>query len=1346
ILSALGIILIGVSCFFFIRHGEISVVTFAREFGFTMIIQMLSLALGAGLVMLAAVIYNAAGRPLSWFSSSYLLFFLYFCPFFLGLSIGPACFVGFRKNNPLTLSINAQLFLHIQHLYYILVLVALSGRNIRSSFLIMIPVFFYNASLLINILFKFQSKRGAWMYVHLLCQIIPFMWFSTNSVAQFSTFIPMQGRSGAGNPEILMAVFCIMYGVFLGGYLVPLITMFRSPRITTLLFVLLWIVGIILMVTPLGFPFREAKSPQRVAFYHMNRQFHELSGGVRRADSGFFVSTGDSFGQSAIQDTLGTSQDLNDECAKEFLCGFPFSISSGSWYPADLATIPDTDVALTLTQREDLADGSVVLHFALQGPDRMSLLISPEPEGILSEWSFEEPVPNRSNGTYSYRSALFITYTNFKLGVSQPSDTTEFWLKITNAPNVGKVLDISVTAHYIWHQDAKSSEFQSKVDALPSWTTVHEEETAEFNAADEERPKTKKEEFLIPFWVSPIVLGIGMLLFYTGTVAFHSLPDLITLAEERDNQDAFIGERARNMLEEFVKIGPKIVGSEANEVLAVEFILREIETIDSSRHFAHTIEVDVSTHDGSFGIGTSTSTYNELQNIVVRVKPSQGPTPAATLLVNSHYDTVPTSPGASDAGIMVVVMLETLRKIVQSPTAHRHNIVFLFNGAEEIGLKAAHGFITGHPWRHNITALVNLDSSGSGGREILFQAGPGAPWLLNLYAKYAKHPYGAAMGEELFQSGFVPSDTDFRIFRDFGGVQGLDMAYSYNGYVYHTKYDRFETIHKGTFQHTGDNVLALVKGMANSLELDVNAELPTGPVVFFDFMGWFMISYTEVVGMIINSLIVILLIVIVGFSVYSMCRSEGISFQTGLWELLEILGIHLASIAVGIGLCLLLMVIYRATGRSLAFYSELWLLYGIYFSPFYLGLALGPVLYLTLRKKLPLRVSQEVQLFLHANALILGLVLIVMTAAGIRSAYLLLTPLIFYCASSGISAIFGLINHRRVGWIYFHILGVVLPFIFYAYLSTIAFTTFIPMAGRDGPESSLDMILVIFSCAMAFFLGGFIVPLIGLCTRRWWVYGGLFGVFTIVGIILLATPIGFPYRAETSPQRYWIFHTSRNFHEFGTNNVRKSDSGYMLLAMDTNSYPSFVEEYVPEMKDAQTVEEECEKEIFCGFPFYRAGMLRDAEHVHWIPAAPPHLNSSITLTRITNQIPAGRMAFQVEGPSRVMIYISPAEGISVRGWSFQSNIHGWAIPRMPGRRGHPIVHTSGKINRPFSFWIELDTPDSWPPNTPQVTIGVSGHFTHYDQEKTADFRRFTDSFPDWADVTAWMAGYEVFEF
>jgi Zn-dependent M28 family amino/carboxypeptidase len=67
--------------------------------------------------------------------------------------------------------------------------------------------------------------------------------------------------------------------------------------------------------------------------------------------------------------------------------------------------------------------------------------------------------------------------------------------------------------------------------------------------------------------------------------------------------------------------------------------------------------------------------------------------------------------------------------------------------------------------------LLNLDAAGAGGKIILFQSGPEAPWLLTYYSR-VPHPYGQAAGEEIFQSNIIPSDTDFRIFRDYGGLVG----------------------------------------------------------------------------------------------------------------------------------------------------------------------------------------------------------------------------------------------------------------------------------------------------------------------------------------------------------------------------------------------------------------------------------------------------------------------------------------------------------------------------------------------------------------------------------------------
>lgn len=269
--------------------------------------------------------------------------------------------------------------------------------------------------------------------------------------------------------------------------------------------------------------------------------------------------------------------------------------------------------------------------------------------------------------------------------------------------------------------------------------------------------------------------------------------------------------------------------------------------------------------------GGQTSCYSKIANVIAKLEPSSSSRLTNhSVLVNCHFDTKPGSPGATDDMISCATMLEIIRVLAaEKPTVLKNPIVFLFNGAEELGLQGAHGFVKGyesslgnpenaelgHKWAKNLKTFVNLEGAGGGGREILFQTGPGNSWTLEAYAKNAPYPYGTVIAEEAFQIGLIPSDTDFRVFRDYSGLAGLDMAFIKNGWVYHTKWDKDSEIPAGSLQHMGANTLEILRHFSGKLdfsEVDTNSK---GKVVYFDVLGIFMIFYPRWAGILIDVLV-----------------------------------------------------------------------------------------------------------------------------------------------------------------------------------------------------------------------------------------------------------------------------------------------------------------------------------------------------------------------------------------------------------------------------------------------------------------------------------------------------------
>jgi hypothetical protein len=156
-------------------------------------------------------------------------------------------------------------------------------------------------------------------------------------------------------------------------------------------------------------------------------------------------------------------------------------------------------------------------------------------------------------------------------------------------------------------------------------------------------------------------------------------------------------QKAKDHLKELSSFGPRIVGSFQNEWQTPAFLMRTLRNIPVAKQHGCQLEVERQTPSGEFVhaefLGGFTSVYRNVTNVVARLSWAEAgkgeiphdqsqPMNLPSILINAHYDSVPGSPGASDDGVGVAVMLELARVLASGPPL-QHPVVFLFNGAEE---------------------------------------------------------------------------------------------------------------------------------------------------------------------------------------------------------------------------------------------------------------------------------------------------------------------------------------------------------------------------------------------------------------------------------------------------------------------------------------------------------------------------------------------------------------------------------------------------------------------------------------------------------------------------------------
>ena len=122
---------------------------------------------------------------------------------------------------------------------------------------------------------------------------------------------------------------------------------------------------------------------------------------------------------------------------------------------------------------------------------------------------------------------------------------------------------------------------------------------------------------------------------------------------------------------------------------------------------------------------------SRVRNVIATI-PGRGP--GRHLLLDAHYDSTPTGPGAADDGLGVASLLEVGSILKATPPPRP--VTLLFNEGEEFGLNGSHGVRRTDPLAREVDSLINIDARGVSGPALMFETSePNGAALSHLRAR-----------------------------------------------------------------------------------------------------------------------------------------------------------------------------------------------------------------------------------------------------------------------------------------------------------------------------------------------------------------------------------------------------------------------------------------------------------------------------------------------------------------------------------------------------------------------------------------------------------------------------------
>ncbi len=341
----------------------------------------------------------------------------------------------------------------------------------------------------------------------------------------------------------------------------------------------------------------------------------------------------------------------------------------------------------------------------------------------------------------------------------------------------------------------------------------------------------KRNIFYILFFAGILTAGIFLGFFTLRTPAPYDGGD----------ESAFSVTRMREIIGEIAK-EPHPVNTEAHERVCA-YINDQLASLglEPNNIYPDTEESYVVTTDG-------------YKNISAKLN---GASDNAILLV-AHYDSARKSFGAADDGYGVATILETLRAIRAQNVPLLNDIMVLITDGEEQWMKGAKAELGNNLDRYkNVLLVLNVEASGTKGPPLMFETGDQNAAVIDYYTKYAKNPVAYSFTTAYYN--FMPNDTDFSIFKDYG-FNGLNFAVIDGAEYHHTAGDNPENIDPRSLQHYGDQVFSVVKSFVSDPSLSPGYFNSNINKLFFTIFPGILVTYSETVSTMLATVAVALFI------------------------------------------------------------------------------------------------------------------------------------------------------------------------------------------------------------------------------------------------------------------------------------------------------------------------------------------------------------------------------------------------------------------------------------------------------------------------------------------------------